>query len=291
MFTSHHFQAHAAAIACAILVGLAVPFSAGAATWIENFDYPAEKNGKELKSIANPPYSNGHMYYVSGENLTYSASGYTNDPSNAGTGASGGRYPNGSTNEVTTSQAFTGSTIWLSFLLNLSDAYARTGWMGLDANTPGTNGSGVNVMAQVRDNGMALAEIRVVNPQNRLYTDPDIDISSTLLMLAKIEIDGNGLDDPVSLWVDPDLSGGESGLGSPTLSKADVDWVSDSISSIRFSTEYTTGGSPLTDNAFIDQMRVSDDADAFTQVTAIPEPATMSLLAFGAVVALVRRRK
>jgi len=98
---------------------------------------------------------------------------------------------------------------------------------------------------------------------------------ATHLMLVRIEI-GATLTS-FALWVDPDLTGGEGGLPAPlyNVSAANNNMIGSVLQDIGVGF-FGSGaaGSPLQ----MDAIRVSNEPDGFSQVTAVPEPKTLALL-------------
>jgi hypothetical protein len=107
-----------------------------------------------------------------------------------------------------------------------------------------------------------------------------VDTSETGLVLFRIDYSSTG-DDTLNLWFNPDVTN----LGSAATHTGDFLGASGLTRLSAFS--YSNTARPIIDN-----LRLSDDADAFFQVTAIPEPSTLLLLS-GALVslALFRRRR
>jgi hypothetical protein len=84
-------------------------------------------------------------------------------------------------------------------------------------------------------------------------------------MLARIDVDVNPEGhDALSFWINPDLSGGEAGLGTPQWQFSDVDAYGAGLASIGISfTGY---------ESYLDSLRLSNAADGFRQVTLLGAP-------------------
>lgn len=100
------------------------------------------------------------------------------------------------------------------------------------------------------------------------------------LLLARVTVDYQDNLDRIEFWVNPDLSNGEAGLGTPLLS-ADGANVLNAVAGPRVS--FSSGGA-------LDAIRISNDPDGFEYVTAVPEPASLGALGLGGLVLLRRRR-
>jgi hypothetical protein len=120
----------------------------------------------------------------------------------------------------------------------------------------------------------------------------------THLLLARL---GNkilpGDVDALQAWVNPDLSAGLAGLGSPDIQVTSGNMIFDAGSllagnAFQFSFR-TTNVSPQT--AYLDELRVGttygDVAPVSTASAAIPEPLSVSVLALALAAALVKRRR
>jgi len=103
--------------------------------------------------------------------------------------------------------------------------------------------------------------------------------SATSLVLFRIDFSAAG-NDTLSLWVDPDVNN----LGTAATVSSE-NWLGASgITSV--SVFSYNGLRPLVDN-----VRLSDDADAFAQVTGVPEPSSAALIALASVAFACGRRR
>lgn len=222
--------------------------------------------------------------YFSGERLTYTAPGYNNGPNQgdandgtagAGTNSAGGLQGNaGSVAQRFFATPLTG-TIWVSALSRYSSTSGETLlWLERqeDNDYVAIRGSANGQEARLRYNGGA----DIAAGTGTFAFD------TTRLFLVKIQMNVDGSNDSVDFYVNPDLSGGEAGLGAPLLSGSGGDAFGVALDGI--SVSFTDFGSRF------DALRVSNDANAFEQVTLIPEPASFGLLGLGGLLALRRRR-
>lgn len=166
----------------------------------------------------------------------------------------------------------TGNTIWGSFLLNLNgDSSARAG-IALNnplegkPNDPRILALGTDAQARIGTNITATSAFNTTD---------------TYLFLFKIDVDDGG-NDTLSFWINPDVTS-EATIGSATASGSRDFLDGTGITTVSF---YTYTGAPI-----IDSFRLSDEANAFTLVTAIPEPSTFLLVGLAGIAALVLRRR
>jgi hypothetical protein len=107
-------------------------------------------------------------------------------------------------------------------------------------------------------------------------------------VLGKLDIDaGAGNTDHLQLWVNPDVTLGPDGLGDP---KHEVltNWISESVSTLSIET-YSDPASSAQPR--IDLVTLSNSPTAYLDVTGVPEPSALLLLAVaGAMLCGFRRR-
>lgn len=246
--------------------------AANAAFITEYFDYGATAGNMPGKGATGGGWaaawggSTDSKY--STDNLTYTATGYSNAGNTSGTGSAAGvnrGVGNGGTRSF--SSAMSG-TIWISMLARHNSA-SNPGallWLGT---------SGQNDFIGLLGN---LPQIRVNGTSTNLSAA--VAGGTTHLFLAKLEIDYSGSLDRLTGWINPDLTN----LGTGT-SVSGVDIVGSSLTGITVS---------LNDNdttpSNLDAIRISNDSDGFDKVTAVPEPASLSLLALAGGAMLRRRR-
>jgi len=149
-------------------------------------------------------------FYIPDVNLSYSAEGYLNIDNTSGV-AGYVSNESGSTLPSRLFDALTG-TIWVSFLAQIDEASDRSLLWLDDDGSEGNSGDLVGIL-----NGEVSLRYGDVN-SNTTLTAGLAPLNTTHLFLAKIEIDASGSDDTFSMWLNPDLSGGEEGLGNATLS-------------------------------------------------------------------------
>ena len=196
-------------------------------------------------------------------NLTYTATGYNNDDNDNTTGSmvrGGGSAGTVATRDLTSTQT---GTVWVSALINVGDRALF--WLRGDNET--NNFIGINGNA---------AEMRFGGSDISL-SDSGYTTGQTHLLLAKLEFDASG-NDNISFWVNPNLSTGESGLGTANTASANIGIGLTGI-----------GVSAQSGSDYLDALRVGT---TFDSVTIIPEPSTYAAI-FGILVigiVLVRRR-
>ncbi|MGN6554578.1 MAG: Calx-beta domain-containing protein [Verrucomicrobiota bacterium] len=159
-------------------------------------------------------------------------------------------------------------TVWFSFLARLNGKGEMAVGFNGSGNTFGTitnspvkiclgstNSAGAFGIAAT---GLRLHEISVgvngvLTAGNFLPTD-----STTILVLGRIQINASGTNDIIDVWNDPDVADAAS-LPAPALS-----YTGDVISSTINNLNFTFARQPSAlDNAVVDNVKVSDDANAF----------------------------
>jgi hypothetical protein len=203
-------------------------------------------------------------------NLTYTAVGYANTGNDSSTGiATANTATIQTAPQVRHIDGGLGGTIWISFLArstNVASGGNGEALVGFNQTSP-LNGSD-SVLGLLRN----AAVVRWKSGSTTLVTPS---AETTYLFLAKIEMNVSGADDRITAWVNPDLTSLGTGEVRPL---ADIGTALASIAVLN-----TTSGS-------VDAIRISNDVDGFAKVTAVPEPASLSLLALAGCVAMRRRR-
>ncbi len=224
--------------------------------------------------------------YEPGSSLSYTATGYDNSAnlSGASDGAATGTG-NVTTDPTTAYRTFDdgdASTIWISSLISMDGSDRAVLWIDATSSTPAHFIGVLDGQIVMRYNDGSSNTIGTVgawgnntNPNgNATFT------SGTALLLAKVEV-ANGGNDTFSFWFNPDLSGGEAGLGTATISApAGADLFGDEIGGIGMLIVGDEGG-----NEYIDALRVGT-----TFADVVPEP-SMALLGGLGLLALLRRRR
>ena len=171
---------------------------------------------------------NADEKYVPGVSLSVSIPGYDNSGNLSGPGdgafAYAGNLPNPSVSTATRAFSTTATTVWFSALISIDEVWDRA-ILWIDA-TETSAGSFGNDFVGVLDGNI---QMRVDNFNLISAGPPTV---GTHLLLAKAEINVNGLNDRLTFWFDPDLSGGEVGLGAPTYTDDLSDTFGDSINGI-----------------------------------------------------------
>ncbi|MGC6464259.1 MAG: hypothetical protein ACON5N_01625 [Akkermansiaceae bacterium] len=188
------------------------------------------------------------------------------------------------TTRATATTMGTASDVWFSFILNQPDAASRG---GITFNQNGSSPGNPRIVAVGGDVRIALSTLQ---PSGGGAT---MSLGIDTLFLGQLQIDPAG-DETLSIWINPDVSGGIAGLGpadtSLTEQAASVDG---GIARVGIQS-YGTAATPV--GGVVDAFIVSDAADpnqAFfdvTGVSAIPEPSS-ALLSLLASLGLLRRRR
>ncbi|MFK7850229.1 MAG: hypothetical protein AB8D78_04550 [Akkermansiaceae bacterium] len=176
-----------------------------------------------------------------------------------------------------------GGTIWFSMLFNSQSNTARGGLTFNETASASTFRDHVYIA-----NGFVRLGLDN-DGQGRAAFSNNVDN----LLLGSLSIDPTG-DETISVWVNPDVSGGIGGLGA-----ADATFTENATNLNGGISDLGIISFESTDNAgtvLIDAVRLSDNSDAnlaFAEVTGInviPEPSVALLVACGALGLLRRRR-
>ncbi len=242
-------------------------------TMTEEFNYgPDDENLNTVSYIApgfaEPWDADGaDPVYDGGANLTYDEGLYKNaspvgvsGSAGAGTGLRAGHI---AVREIAGGMS---GEVWMSVLMSLDAVTDQEALLWLDGTGSDdalgiAEGGSLELFGQDVESGLADGKVH--------------------LLLAKMII-GSGADS-IELWLDPDLYGGEDGLGEAILSMDGSDLFGSALNQIGVSTG-SAGGA-------VDAFRMSNTDDGFVQVTGVPEPTTLGLLAIGAGALLLRRRR
>ena len=159
--------------------------------------------------------------------------------------------------------ALTGDTVWFSFLLNQPSASAGStagSRGGINFNQPTTFSDPGN--PRIVGLGSRLTAWLTANDQ--IIINDAFMANTTALVLGRIQVNDAG-NDTLSLWVNPNVNA----LGAPTASFGAADWIGAAGITTTSVQSYGAGNGGI-----VDAFRISDDADAYTQVTGstIPDP-------------------
>ena len=227
--------------------------------------------------------------YQAGAQLTYTGVGYDNAGNNA-TGSDGrAHFGGGNTDSISTRSFAVGmdGTIWVSWLTSNEGSSSYAAQFSFD----GTFNNYFRILDGVTGNrqgryngGTAITPALVDLPA---YTN-----DTTGLFLAKIDMNYSGALDRITVWLNPDLSGGQStiGLGYVLGDSADVFGATLDAISVSFSRNFGA----------IDAIRISNNINGFNEVTGYvepvevlpaPEPGTALLAGCGVLLMTLRRRR
>jgi hypothetical protein len=236
------------------------------------------------------------LLYTAGTQVNYSATGYstTGNASDANDGSATGS----GTGSIAYRQ-FTGMTgsIWLS-VATTEPALTSDFLFWLDKTDTSTAGTSRDFAALRGSTGVTpaagggppepLIELdAVLDSSNNV----DFAINTPHLMLLRVDMNFSGSNDRVLFWVDPDLSGGEAGLGQTVGSTNGPVYLKNSSDCFGLTFD-GIGLSSSTGGVAIDAIRISNDADGYTfAATGVPEPSCGLLLATGVALLGLRRRR
>lgn len=210
--------------------------------------------------------------------LIYSGGGYAIDQSGAEAGKVQGNYNAPRQNTRGLAAAMDGE-VWFSLLLNNPNATARAG-LSLNPQTNADPAQGPVEQLIVLSGNTLTFQLEGVT----LATSAEsLALGQTHLVLGKLTA-GAGLDS-LSIWADPnDLTN----LGPADLLVTDQDLL-DALTGIGLYTYNSSGPAFGAAGGFLDALRISNQADAFQQVTGVPEPSIAAVLLSGLL--LTRRRR
>jgi hypothetical protein len=210
--------------------------------------------------------------------LSYTGGGYVAPQSGARPGKVQGNYNQPRQNTRGVAAAMAGE-VWFSVLFNNPDATAHAG-LSLNPSTNGDPAAGaVERLIELAGGTLTFA----ADGTTLATASKSLAVGQTHLLLGKLTAE-DGLD-ALSIWADPaDLNN----LGAADLSVTDSDLL-DTLTALGLYSYNPAGPAGSAAGGYIDALRVSNEPDAFRQVTGVPEPST--LFALGVAALLTRRRK
>jgi hypothetical protein len=219
--------------------------------------------------------------YGIGEQLHYEAPGYDNSAAVGRLVSGGAGTAEGPTYSADVSgrgiRGGLGGTVWISALARIDSLGAdQDALLWLDRDSTGNVDNSGDAFIGLRKGGIIQLRIggtnNVFEASNTIYA-----AGQTHLLLARIGMDEQGKQDTISFWIDPDLMD----LGAANLVASAGDWFGSRFDGIGLS--IGAGGGA------IDAIRISNVPDGFLQVTRVPEPGSMGLMALAGVAWLGRR--
>ena len=161
-------------------------------------------------------------------------------------------------------------TVWISALVRMTGNDRAFIWLDSDEDVSGGNSG---TFFGIDDHGGGSLTIRfndTTSPYDQVFVEETIPLNTTHLFLAKVEVDYSGSDDRVSFWFNPDLSGGEAGLGTPDILSTHIatgDALGIALDGIAIQlVDRDTDGA----GSIMDALRISNLPTAFHDVTAPP---------------------
>ena len=165
----------------------------------------------------------------------------------------------GSSIEAEIATPLTGE-VWFSFLVN-PVAGARSGIDINPADNPASpSGSPLRIIT-VND------ELRLITPSDNQNAG-SVAYSQTALVLGRIQINGNGANEVVSIWLNPDVTN----HGAADYIMNDADFVTTDIFRLGIES-YRSGG---TVGGIVDLVTLSNGFGAYENVTGVPTPSALS---------------
>lgn len=228
--------------------------------------------------------------YVPGS-VSYAAAGYNNNanlsgPNDGALAYIGNRDGAFSTSIMVRDFTTTETTLWYSAVISIDETADRAMlWI------KGVEGGWGNDFVGVIDNNIQMRY------NNTNLTGAGAPTIGTHLLLAKAELNVSGANDRLSFWFNPDLSGGEGGLGAATYTDASADTFGTAFGGVGVmlvdrnfdGNVFTTDpDNELENGELIDAIRVGT---TFADVTSVPEPGSLALLGLGGLLVARRRRQ
>jgi len=178
--------------------------------------------------------------------------------------------------------------VWFSFLARNDGSGDRSG-ITFDNSGYTTNNKGQLLLL---DENIRFNLVNGPSAGQYVQVNNVLTYGQTALLVGQLIV-GSG-NDSLKLWVNPDLAGDPFALESltPVLSTTAFDF-GDDVTRIGVLSYYWSAGGPT--GGLVDNFRLSDEWNAFSQVTGadIPEPLTLALLGFASagIARYVRRRR
>jgi hypothetical protein len=219
---------------------------------------------------------NSRPDYRPGTQLTYSGAGYSNAGNLGGANSGVASYELGANNSQSGQIAYRSfaepltGTIWISYLAHVDGGSGTAApdvlmWFNRSVNTQNYFGLR-STWVDATDQSLGYttgAAIRYANDTSSYvgsYASGEVH-----LMLARLDITPGG-NDTFDMWVNPDLTGGEGGLGTPVFSMSGSNAYGNGLADV--------GVSFSGFESMLDAIRVSN---GFNMVV-IPEPSTYAIL-------------
>ena len=284
-------RAGAAVLALTVAGGAASP---ARAAFVAEYFNDAGTSGANLNTLGwTNPISN--TSYVAGTQVNYSAPGYSSagNQSDTNDGAATG---SNTTNLVYKTIAGMTGTVWVSAAVSQTTNGDVLLWLDKTNTTAsGTDRDFVALRGTTLTSPSAPGTPEAVIAYNGATDDgsdnTDLVLSTPHLILLKIDMNFSAALDRITFWVDPDLSGGEAGLGTTVGSANGPKYLKDTADAYGTSFDGYGLSFSATSNV-LDALRVSNDADGFVWVTTgVPEPTTAALLGVAGVGLCARRRR
>ena len=227
--------------------------------------------------------------YFQAANPTYSGTGYSDTGND--NGADDGVARGSSTSSIAyrnLADGGMGGTIWLSAIVNQT----ASGDMLLWLDKTNTTASGVDRDFVALRGSTGTSPAGDNTPEAVMSYNGGTDLTSstvnfaagTHLFLVRIDMNYSAALDRVSFWINPDLTGGEAGIGTAIYTAGTLDTFGTVFDGIGISSDGT--------QSTIDAIRISNESNGFNFVTTgIPEPSLSLLLLASGAVSVFRRRR